>query len=149
MFYPGAKDAPDLIPWATFTDPELAHVGMTSEEARQAYGEERVRVFHWDFERNDRARVDSVPAGEMLVVTDDKMNILGAHLLAPAAGEMIGQFTLAMAQGVRLTPAFRDLVQVYPTFSTSIPQLAEDAVYEQLAKPLYRGLRRLNEMLGV
>ena len=149
MFYPGAKDAPELIPWATFTDPELAHVGMTSEEARQAYGEERVRVFHWDFERNDRARVDSAPEGKMLVVTDDKMKILGAHILAPAAGEMIGQFTLAIAQGVRLTPAFRDLVQVYPTFSTSIPQLTEDAVYEQLANPLYRGLRRLNEVLGV
>ena len=105
-------------------------------------------MFHFDFERNDRARVDSVAAGEMLAVTDDKMNILGAHILAPAAGEMIGQFTLAMAQGVRLTPGFRDLVQVYPTFSSAFARLASEAAFEQLESPLFRALRRVNNAFG-
>ena len=149
MFYPGSKSAPDLIPWATFTDPELAHVGMTADEARKAHGEANVRVFQWDFQRNDRARVDSAGPGLMVVVTDSGYKILGAHILAPAAGEMIGQFTIAMEQGIPLMPAFRDIIQVYPTFSSSIPQLTQDAAYEQLAKPLYRGLRRVNDIFGV
>jgi pyruvate/2-oxoglutarate dehydrogenase complex dihydrolipoamide dehydrogenase (E3) component len=148
MFYPGAKDAPGLVPWATFTDPELAHAGLTSEEARESLGEDGVRVFEWDFARNDRARADGAK-GKMVAVTDRNHKILGAHILAPAAGEMIGQFTLAMEEDVRLTPDFRDLIQVYPTFSTSIPQLAEEAAYEQLEKPLYRGLRRLNDVAGI
>ncbi len=148
MFYPGAKDAPGLVPWATFTDPELAHVGLTSEQARQSLGENEVRVFEWDFARNDRARADGAK-GKMVAITDGNFKILGAHILAPAAGEMIGQFTLAMEKGVRLTPDFRDLIQVYPTFSTSIPQLAEEAAYEQLGRPLYRGLRNLNEIAGI
>lgn len=149
MFYPGSRNAPELIPWATFSDPELAHVGMTSEEAQAAYGKDGVRVFDRDFEQNDRARTESATPGSMVVVTDAKLKIVGAHILAPAASEMIGQFTLAIDQGVRLTPPLRDLVQVFPTFSTSIPQLTEEAVYAQLARPLYRGLRRISQVFGI
>ena len=149
MFYPGSQNAPELIPWATFSDPELAHVGMTSQEAQATYGKDGIRVFDWDLERNDRTRTESATPGSMVVVADAKLKILGAHILAPAASEMIGQFTLAIDQGVRLTPALRDLVQVYPTFSTSIPQLTEEAVYAQLAEPLYRMLRRVNEVFGI
>ena len=149
MFYAGSQSAPELIPWATFTDPELAHIGMTSAEARRAYGETSIRVFEWDLKQNDRARTDTAEAGRVMVVTKGNFKILGAHILAPAASEMIGQFTLAIDQGIRLTPAFRNLVQVYPTFSTSIPRLTEEAVYEQAGKPIYRAARRLNELFGV
>ena len=149
MFYAGSQSAPELIPWATFTDPELAHVGMTSAEARRTYGEQSIRVFEWDLKQNDRARADGAEAGRVIVVTEGNFKILGAHILAPAASEMIGQFTLAIDQGVRLTPAFRNLVQVYPTFSTSIPRLTEEVLYEQAGKPIYRAARRLNELLGL
>ena len=104
MFYPGSSSAPNLIPWATFTDPELAHVGMTLEEARGKLGEGRVRVFEWDFENTDRARTDSATEGKAIVITDSKLRIVGAHILAPSASEMIGQFTLAIDRGARLTP---------------------------------------------
>ncbi|MCH8919101.1 MAG: FAD-dependent oxidoreductase [Chloroflexi bacterium] len=149
MFYVGSQSAPELIPWATFTDPELAHVGMTSAEARQKYGETSIRVYEWDLQQNDRARTDAAEAGRVVVVTESNSKILGAHILAPAASEMIGQFTLAIDQGMRLTPAFRNLVQVYPTFSTSIPRLAEEALYEETGKPLFRAARRLNELFGL
>ena len=149
MFYVGSQSAPELIPWATFTDPELAHVGMTSAEARQKYGETSIRVYEWDLQQNDRARTDAAEAGRVVVVTESNSKILGAHILAPAASEMIGQFTLAIDQGMRLTPAFRNLVQVYPTFSTSIPRLAEEALYEETGKPIFRAARRLNELFGL
>ena len=148
MFYPGTSKATDLVPWATFTDPELAHVGMTSAEAREKLGEQNVRVFERSFEHADRARTDSAPEGKLVIVADSRHRILGAHILAPAASEMIGQFTMAIARGARLTPEFRDLVQVYPTFSTAISQLASEAVYEELDSSLHRALRRINRLLG-
>ena len=148
MFYPGTSKATELIPWATFTDPELAHIGMTSAEAREQLGERNVRVFEHSFEHTDRARTDSATEGKLVVVADSGYRILGAHILAPAASEMIGQFTMAIARGSRLTPEFRDLVQIYPTFSTAFAQVASEAVYEQLDGSLHRALRRINQLLG-
>ena len=148
MFYPGSSSATDVIPWATFTDPELAHVGLTSAEAREQLGADRVRVFEHSFADSDRARTDSATVGKAVVITDSSYRILGAHILAPAASEMIGQFTMAIGRGARLTPEFRDLVQVYPTFSSAFARLASEAAFEQLESPLFRALRRVNNAFG-
>ncbi len=148
MFFPGTKRAPALIPWATFTEPELAHVGMTSEEARAQLGQRNVRVFRWRLAHNDRARAEGSAEGEIVVVTDSKFRILGAHILAPGAGDMIGEFVLAMDKGLRLTPDIANLVHVYPTYATSISQVAAEATYGQLGRPFLRTLRRLYARLG-
>lgn len=148
MFYPGAQDAPANVPWTTFTDPELAHAGMTSTEARKAYGDDDVCLHEFDLSRGDRGRTEGLESGKILVVASQSHKILGAHILAPFAGEMIGQFSLAMAQNIPLVPNFRDLIQVYPTYSTSITHLTEQAVYEQLERPLYKAIRKLGGLLG-
>ena len=148
MFYPGSQRAPTLIPWTTFTDPELAHVGMTSREARERLGERGVRVFEWGFDHSDRARTDSATEGKAVIVTDSRFRIIGAHILAPSASEMIGQLTLAISRGARLTREIVNLIQVYPTFSTSISQLAAAATYGELEKPIFRMLRRLNDIFS-
>ncbi len=141
MFFPGSKTAPELIPWATFTEPELAHVGMTSDEARRKIGS-AVKVFRWSFAHNDRARTEQATQGEMIVVTDGKFRVLGAHILAPAAGELIGQWTLAIEKQHRLTPDFGNIVQVYPTLSTAFSQLAGEATYAQLQRPFLQIVRK-------
>ncbi len=142
MFFPGSKTAPELIPWATFTEPELAHVGMTSEEARKRIGG-AVKVFRWSLAHNDRARAEAATEGEIVVVTDAKFKVLGAHILAPSAGELIGQWTLAIEKEHRLTPDFGNLIQVYPTISTAFSQLAGEATYAQLGKPFLQTVRKL------
>jgi pyruvate/2-oxoglutarate dehydrogenase complex dihydrolipoamide dehydrogenase (E3) component len=142
MFFPGKKAAPNLIPWATFTEPELAHVGMTSTEAKEQFGG-AAKVFRWSLAHNDRARAEQATDGEIVVVTDTKFKILGAHILAPGAGDMIGQWTMAIENGLRLTPDFGNLVQVYPTLSTAFSQLAGEATYAQLQKPFLQAVRRL------
>ncbi len=142
MFFPLAKPAPDLIPWATFTDPELAHVGMTSAEARREHAAD-AKVFRWSLGHNDRARTEQAADGEIVVITDPKFKVLGAHILAPGAGEMIGQWTMAIANGQRLTPDFGNLIQVYPTLSTAFSQLAGEATYAQLEKPFLQTVRKL------
>ena len=147
MFFPGSAAAPGPVPWTTFTDPELAHVGLTVSEARRQIGERRTLTYRWDLSHSDRARADSATEGTILVVTDDRFHVLGAHILAPAAGEMIGQFTLAIKNRLKLTPDFGNLIQVYPTYSTSIAQTAADATYGQLKKPFLRTVRRLTGLL--
>jgi pyruvate/2-oxoglutarate dehydrogenase complex dihydrolipoamide dehydrogenase (E3) component len=148
MFFPGSASAPDIVPWTTFTDPELAHVGLTAADARKKLGKNNVRVFEWDLGHSDRARAEAATEGRMTAVTDSKFKILGAHILAPAAGEMISQFTLAVNREMRLTPDFGNLVQVYPTYSTSVSQLAAEATYGQLQKPLLQTLRRINGLFS-
>ncbi|HUF52970.1 MAG TPA: FAD-dependent oxidoreductase [Dehalococcoidia bacterium] len=143
MFFPGSASAPEPVPWTTFSDPELAHVGLTSDEARKTLGKDGMRVFHWDLAHSDRARADGATHGAMIVVTDDKFRIQGAHILSPSAGEMIGQFTLAIQNKLKLTPDFGNLIQVYPTYSTSISQTAAEATYGQLRKPFLRTVRKL------
>ena len=61
---------------------------------------------------------------------------------------MIAQFTLALNEGLRLRPDFGNLVQVYPTFSTSVSQLAAEATYGQLQRPFLRTLRRINALFS-
>ena len=148
MFFPGSASAPEVVPWTTFTDPELAHVGMTAGEARKKLGRDNVRVFEWDLSHSDRARAEGATEGQIIAVTDAKFRIVGTHILAPAAGEIISQFTLAVNKEMRLTPDFGNLVQVYPTFSTSVSQLAAEATYGQLQKPLLQALRRINGLLS-
>lgn len=125
----------------------LAHSGMTTREARKALGKKKVRVHRWDLSYSDRARADGSPEGAVLVVTDDRFRIMGAHILAPNAGEMIGQFTLAIQNKLRLTPDFANLIQVYPTYSTSISQSAADATYGQLKRPFLKTVRKLTALI--
>jgi pyruvate/2-oxoglutarate dehydrogenase complex dihydrolipoamide dehydrogenase (E3) component len=121
---------------------------MTTDEARVKLGVDGFRVFEWELSHSDRARAEGATEGRIITVTDSKFKLLGAHILAPAAGEMIAQFTLALNQGLRLTPDFGNLVQVYPTFSTSVSQLAAEATYGQLQRPFLQTLRRINSLLS-
>ena len=148
MFYPGSQRASEVVPWTTFTDPELAHVGMTSEEARSTLGVENVCVWRQDLVNSDRARAEGATTGAVMIVTDRKLRVLGAHVLAPGAGELIGQMTSAISRKARLTPEIVNVQQVYPTYSTAISRLAADATYIDLEKPLLRTLRRLSTFFG-
>jgi pyruvate/2-oxoglutarate dehydrogenase complex dihydrolipoamide dehydrogenase (E3) component len=148
MFYPGSSAAYAPVPWATFTDPELARVGLTKAQARKRLGARNVRVNEWNLSHSDRARADGDDLGRIIVVTDSKDRIVGAHVLAPHAGDLISQFTLAIQKKMRLTPDFTNLIQVYPTYSTSVQQLAAEAIYGKLGEPFYRLARRVGSLLG-
>jgi pyruvate/2-oxoglutarate dehydrogenase complex dihydrolipoamide dehydrogenase (E3) component len=126
MFFPGRGRVADLVPWCTFTDPELAHAGMTTAEARDGHGDD-VEVHRLDLAHSDRARAEGHPEGAIVVVTA-KGVVVGAHVLAPAAGELIGELALAVHRGMKLSD-LASLIHVYPTLSTSIGQIAAEAAY--------------------
>jgi pyruvate/2-oxoglutarate dehydrogenase complex dihydrolipoamide dehydrogenase (E3) component len=134
-FFPGKGTASTLVPWCTFTDPELAHVGLTIAEAEAKHGDD-VDVWRIDLAHNDRARADGAAHGAVVVVTA-RGRVVGAHILAPSAGEMIHELALAAKHEMRLTDVAA-LVHVYPTVSTATGRLAGEAVLEKAQK-----LRRL------
>src|SRR5256712_14186140 len=125
MAKPGGRTAPTpfpttvdyrVVPWVTFTDPEVARVGMTVEEAAAAG--ERPQVFRSDFAELDRAIVEggSATTGFCKVVTRSNGRILGATIVGRGAGELIMEFVLAMRLGIPL-PRLARFIHPYPTMS--------------------------------
>ncbi len=104
----------DLIPRVTFTDPELAHVGLTEAEARQR--RLKLHVLRWPYHENDRAQAERATVGHIKVVTDGKGRILGATIVGAGAGELITTWTLAISQGLNIR-AFAGIVVPYPTLA--------------------------------
>ena len=128
MFFPGSAGGSYLVPWCTFTDPELAHAGLTESQARAQHRDDKVRVWRQDLGHSDRARADSASDGELRIVTA-KGRVVGAHVLAPNAGEVIGELALAINRKLKLTE-LANVVHVYPTIALAIQQLAGEAAYE-------------------
>ena len=102
------------IPWVTFTDPELAHVGLLEEEARAHSGV--IRVLRWPYRENDRAQVERATDGHIKVVTDRNGQILGAAIVGSQAAESIAPWTLAISQKLNIR-ALAGMVVPYPTFA--------------------------------
>lgn len=139
MFFPGRGRVASLVPWCTFTDPELAHAGLTEEEARQRHGS-AVAVHRLDLSSSDRARAEGDAEGRIVLVCGPWGRLLGAHLLAASAGEMIHELALVIKGNGRLAD-LSSLIHVYPTLSTSVGQLAGDATFASVRK--YRWITRL------
>jgi pyruvate/2-oxoglutarate dehydrogenase complex dihydrolipoamide dehydrogenase (E3) component len=140
MFFPGGSSGACLVPWCTFTDPELAHVGLTSAQAVERHGARKVALHRSPLAHSDRARADGATDGAILIVTADG-KVVGAHALAPAAGELIHELALAVSRKLRLTD-LAGLVHVYPTLAWSVNVLAGEATYEQARRYGWLARRR-------
>lgn len=128
MFFPGKGSLDAAVPACVFTDPELASVGLTADQAEDAYGAD-TDVWRIDLTHNDRARTDAHTDGSVMIITA-KGRVVGAHVLAPAAGEIIHELSLAVQLGLRLDE-LAEAVHVYPTLSSSIGQLATESAFEK------------------
>ncbi len=114
LFRLRVKASNDLIPWVTFTDPELAHVGLSEDEARKRHGS--IRVLRWPYHENDRAQAERETHGHIKVVTDNKGRILGATIVGAQAGELITTWTLALSRSLNIR-AMTAIVVPYPTLA--------------------------------
>ena len=127
------------LPRVTYTHPELAQVGMTEAEARAAG--HRIAVLRWPLADNDRATAERDTAGLVkLVVAGGR--VLGAGILAPNAGEMIGLWALAIAQRVKLA-ALASLIAPYPTRTEAGKRAAAGFFVPRLFAPRTKMLVRL------
>lgn len=110
-----------LVPWAIFTEPEIAHVGLTEAEARAKLG--TVRVSRVAAGSVDRFITESDTTGFLKVVLDANDMILGADAIGAHAGEWIQFFTLAMKAGQPIQ-SIAETIFVYPTFSEIVKKSA-------------------------
>ena len=104
----------EIIPWVTFTDPELAQVGLLEEEARAHSGV--IRVLRWPYRENDRAQVERTTEGHIKVITDRAGEILGVTIVGPNAGEAITAWTWPSAEKLNIR-AIASLVVPYPSYA--------------------------------
>ena len=102
------------IPYVTYTDPEIAHVGETEAEARARHM--KINVLRWHLAENDRAQATRETDGLIKVITDMHGRVLGCTIVAPHAGELIMPWVLAKAQAMKLS-AMAGIVVPYPTLS--------------------------------
>ncbi len=124
--FPGPKKKLSslVIPWTTFTDPEVAHVGMYTHEAEAAGI--AVETFMKPLSEVDRSRTDGETEGFVKIhVKKGTDKILGATIVASQAGEMLNEITLAMVAGLGLK-TLADVIHPYPTQSEAIKKVAND-----------------------
>ena len=139
------RSRPDYqgAPWATFTDPELAHLGLTEEECRAknlTYG-----VYYQAFASDDRAVADNTRQGRVKILASPYGKLLGVHILGPRAGELINEFVLARRKRLRIYDIGLT-AHVYPTLGLAAQRATDDWFAQLAAKPwarfLIRTLRR-------
>jgi dihydrolipoamide dehydrogenase len=110
----------DRIPSCVYTDPEIASVGLTEEEARKRHG--RVRVGRFPAAANGKSLVEGDPDGLFKVIIDEAYGeILGAHLYGKHATDMVGEIAVAMAGEVTAEELAR-AVHPHPTVSEALPE---------------------------
>jgi pyruvate/2-oxoglutarate dehydrogenase complex dihydrolipoamide dehydrogenase (E3) component len=130
------------LPRVIYTAPELAQAGLTEAEAGAAGHE--VRVLRWPLAENDRARAERRTEGMVKLVVTPAGRVLGAGILAPHAGEMIGAWTLAIARRIPLS-ALAGMIVPYPTLA----ETGKRAAAEFYAPRLFAsGTRRLVRLLA-
>ncbi len=114
-----------VVPWCTFTDPEVARVGMTLEEAEKQLKDVRSEIF--PIADVDRAQAENETVGFIkLILSEKKEEIVGAHIVGPRAGELLGEMTLAMQHHMTVNDIY-NTIHAYPTMATGIQQAAFEA----------------------
>ena len=117
-----------VVPWVIFTEPEIAHVGLTEPEARRKHGD-AVRAVSLPFTAVDRAVIAGNPRGLIKVITATKPlvghagggSIVGAHIIGPGAGELIHEFVIGM-QVNAFSGRLAQAIHAYPAMSVGVQQ---------------------------
>ncbi|MGO9170739.1 MAG: dihydrolipoyl dehydrogenase family protein [Rhodomicrobium sp.] len=133
------------MPWVTFTDPEIAHVGMTEEAARARYG--RLTILRWPYSENVRAQAERQTGGFLKVIASKGGKILGAGIAGAQAGELIQMWSLAMQKNIPLS-AMASIVSPSPTLAGMNQKAAENYFVPRAQSPLLRRIIGLLAKFG-
>jgi pyruvate/2-oxoglutarate dehydrogenase complex dihydrolipoamide dehydrogenase (E3) component len=132
------------LPWVTFTDPELAQVGLTERQAREQFGD-KLKLLTWSFDKNDRAQAEGRTVGRAKVMAVGGRAV-GATVVGYGAGEMIQIWALAVSARLKLS-AVAGMIAPYPTYNEMAKAIAGSAFSDALFSPRVRRLARLLQRL--
>jgi pyruvate/2-oxoglutarate dehydrogenase complex dihydrolipoamide dehydrogenase (E3) component len=122
--FKGRKKYTDLIvPWCTYTQPEIAHVGLYEEAAIEQYGENNVETFKQDFAEVDRSILEGHTEGFVKVHTV-KGKIVGATIVGEHAGDLISEISVAMQSEMKLG-SLAAVIHPFPTTAEAIRKLGD------------------------
>lgn len=143
----GAPAKVDLaaLPRVTYTDPEIAAVGLSEEEAFRR--DESTRILRWPLAENDRAQAERRTHGLIKAVVARNGRVLGCAIAAPHAGELIAPWTLAVAKGLKAQD-LAGIVMPYPTYSELTKRAAVEHLRPLSRSALVRGWLGLVRTLG-
>ena len=141
LFRAPARLDRSIVPWTTFTDPELAQVGLGEKQAREQFGD-AIKVLRWKMSENDRAQTERATDGLVKAITDRRGRILGAAIVAPGAGELIQPWCLAISRRLKIA-SLASFVPPYPTLGEASKRAAGSYFTETLFGPRTRTLVRL------
>ncbi len=127
LFKGSDKRDASRLPRVTFTDPEIASVGVTLEEAQKT--DPRAHAHTASFAKVDRAQCEGAPDGFLTVVVDHKDKILGAHTIGMLAGELLAEIVLAMTHDISLTDVGA-AIHPYPTLTRATRRAADERFFE-------------------
>ena len=145
LFRIAGKENRDIIPWATYTDPELAHVGLDEDAARERVG--TINILRWPYAENDRAQAERKTEGLVKIVTDKKGKILGASIAGANAGEMINVFALAVSKKLKVQD-LRGFIAPYPTMTEITKRAATSFSAPLTRKPSVRRIINFLRIFG-
>jgi pyruvate/2-oxoglutarate dehydrogenase complex dihydrolipoamide dehydrogenase (E3) component len=124
------------VAWVTFTDPEVAHCGLTEAEAKERGIKHH--VLRYSFDHLDRAVIENQPGGMAKVITDARGRLLGAHMVGAHAGELLQELVLGVRMGLKVQD-ISQTVHPYPAFV----QMARRAANVYYAQTVYANPRRV------
>ena len=122
----------ERLPWVTFTDPEVAHVGLTAAQARERFGDD-ARVRTASHEDVDRAVATGQRSGSATLIGDGKGRIVGATVVGPRAGETIGEVVAWMAGGAKVD-RITQTTHAYPTWNDDIAEASLEELRGRLQR---------------
>lgn len=140
LFRLPAKVERHVIPWATFTDPELARVGLSETEAKAAGIDHRVYTF--PLAEIDRARTDGINSGLAKIITTPKGKLLGAAIAGVNAGELIHEYVLAIAKGMKASD-LSGIIHIYPSLAQINRRVADVRLKEGLTPTAKKWIKRI------
>lgn len=144
LFRLPVKEDRTVIPWVTYTSPELGHVGLTEAQARARYGD-KVKVLIADYAGNDRAQAEGKTIGKLKLLAGPGGRLLGADIVGCQAGEIINLLSLALSRKMTMK-ALAGFVAPYPTLGELVRRAAI-SYYAEAPKNIW--LRRVVQFLRV
>ena len=139
------KENQDLLPWVTYTSPELAHCGLSEQQARERYGE--IKILTWDYKENDRAQAERKIEGKIKIIVAKNGKILGADIVGYNAGELISMWGLAISKKFKI----RDMlgfIPPYPTFTEMNKRVSVTHYANSTKSPIVRRIIKFMQKFG-
>ena len=145
LFHIPAKIEERVIPWCTFTDPELARVGLSETQAK-AQGID-YQAYTFPFHEVDRAITDNETEGLAKIITAPNGRLLGAAIVGPNAGELIHEYVLALSRNLKVGD-LANVIHIYPTLAQINRRVANEQLKARLTPRTKRWMQRLFRLRG-